>query len=173
MNSIAFSAETLTNDQALQIAEAYVRGDKDPPRMARLLGVSSFDLNLLMHPMVRAHIVNIQRSIRQKYSLDDHIDQLKRIRNAAFNDDNFKIALAAETQLGKAAGHYDPKPPGEDGSPDQPIDPTKLTTAELRRRLARTIGAVIPVEEEPSLPPPQPGEADALEDEDEVDTNQI
>jgi hypothetical protein len=149
MNSIAFSAATLTESEARQIAEAYVKGDKDPLTMAKMLGVDSFDLNLIMNPAVRRFIIAFQRAVRAEYSLANHISKLKEIRDAALGEDNFKVALAAETQLGKAAGLYDPKPldpNGEGGLAD--ADPTKLTTDELRRRLAKQIGAVIP---QPSL----------------------
>lgn len=144
MNSIAFSNETLNEQQAKQIAEAYVKGDKDPPKMARLLGVDSFDLNLLMHPLVRRFIVYYQKAARDEYSLSDHLSKLKEIRDAAFDDDNYKVALVAETQIGKAAGLYDPKPFGDDDTGVEGVDATKLTTTELRRRLAQQIGAVIP-----------------------------
>jgi hypothetical protein len=146
MNSIAFSLDTLTESQAKSIAEAYVRGDKDPPTMARILGVDSFDLNLIMHPLTRRFIVLFQREARAEYSLTDHLSMLKKIRDAAFDDENWKIALSAETQLGKAAGHYDPKPmdPEDPGSGGGMIDVGKMSTTELRRQLAKTIGAVIP-----------------------------
>lgn len=161
MNSIAFSKETLDEKQAREIAEAYIKGEKDPPKIASILGVDSFDLNLLMHPFVRKHIVEFQRSIRANYSLHDHIDKLKEIRDAAFDDENYKVALAAETQVGKAAGHYDPKI-ADDGVGKE-VDPTKLSTEELRRRLAKSIGAVIPQDKEPTA---LPGEISSQESED-------
>lgn len=171
MKSSEFSVGTLTDDQARQIAEAYVRGEKDPPRMARLLGVDSFDLNLIMLPRVRSYIVQMQRVVRAEYSLHDHIDKLKEIRDAALGDENFKVALAAETQLGKAAGHYDPKPASDDLLPGEQVDPTKLSTGELRRRLAGMIGAVIPQGEEQPHALPDPT-LDS-ETDDEVDASQI
>ena len=155
MNSIAFSSATLTEEQARDIASAYIRGEKDPPRIAQLLQVESFDLNLLMHPLVRRFIVEFQRSLRSDYSLTDHMFKLKEIRNAAMDDDNFKVALSAEVQIGKAAGLYDPKPLGDDDPGAETVDPTKLTTEELRRRLAKAIGATIPAKE---LPPPEDDE---------------
>jgi hypothetical protein len=162
MNSIAFSAATLTDEQALELAQAYVKGDKDPLRIARILGVDSFDLNAIMHPLTRGHIVRLHRATSAEHSLADHMAFLKKIRNAAFDDDNFKVALAAETQLGKAAGHYDPKPAGDDSDPTKQLDPTKLTSDELRRRLASTIGAVIPAPKQEALP----GSVEAQEAED-------
>jgi hypothetical protein len=153
MKSIAFSSATLTEDQARDIASAYIRGEKDPPRIAQLLEIDSFDLNLLMHPFVRRFIVEFQRSLRSDYTLHDHMMKLKEIRNSALDDENWKVALASEIQIGKAAGLYDPKPLGdEDNNPDA-IDPTTLSTDELRRRLAKAIGATIPPPRELPAPP--------------------
>jgi hypothetical protein len=163
MNSTAFSVATLTEEQALEIAKAYIQGDKDPVRMARILGVDSFDLNLIMHPLARGYIVKLHRETGAAHDLTEHMRQLKKIRDAAFDDDNFKVALAAETQLGKAAGHYDPKPAGEVSSGE--LDPTKLSTDELRRRLAQTIGAVIPQKEQELLP----GSVEAQESDEDSD----
>jgi hypothetical protein len=114
--------------------------------MARILGVDSLDLNIVMHPLTRGHIVRMHRATKNVHSLEEHMDQLKKIRDAAFDDDNYKIALQAETQLGKAAGHYDPKPVDPMTDPNnQNVDPTKLSTEDLRRRIAGAIGAVVPV----------------------------
>jgi hypothetical protein len=93
--------------------------------------------------------------------------KLREIRNAAMDDDNFKVALSAEIQLGKVAGHYDPKPLGDDDSDPNSVDPTKLTTDELRRRLAKAIGATIPPE---ALPAP---ESEPDEDSDEVSLRMV
>jgi hypothetical protein len=161
MNSIAFSSATLSEEQARDIASAYIRGEKDPPRIAQLLQIDSFDLNLLMHPLVRRFIVEFQRSLRSDYTLHDHMMKLKEIRNSALDDENWKVALASEIQIGKAAGLYDPKPLGDDSDNPDAIDPTTLTTEELRRRLAKAIGATIPQKE---LPAPE-------EDEDSDDVN--
>lgn len=167
MNSIAFSSATLTEEQARDIASAYIRGEKDPPRIAQLLQVDSFDLNLLMHPLVRGFIVEFQRALRTDYSLADHMFKLKEIRNAAMDDENYKVALSAEVQIGKVAGHYDPKPLGDDDPNAETIDPTKLTTEELRRRLAKAIGATIPPE---ALPAP---EEEPNDDSDEVSLRMV
>ena len=172
MNSTEFSVGTLTEQQAQEIAAAYIKGDKDPPRMAKILGVDQFDLNILMHPLVRRFVVQFQRAIASNYSLDDHMDQLKKIRDAAFDDENWKIALSAETQLGKAAGHYDPKPLGDDPNNPDNIDPAKLSTDELRRRLARSIGAVIPTGTADELPAPDSDSSEADDDED-MDADEV
>jgi hypothetical protein len=152
MSSIEFSVETLTDEQAQSIASAYVKGDKDPLRMARILGVDQFDLNLIMHPLTRGYIVKFHRETSHVHSLEEHMRQLGKIRDAAFDGEEFKVALAAETQLGKAAGHYDPKPTGDDG--EGQLDPTKLSPGELRRRIASAVGAVIPTEGQTALPEP-------------------
>ena len=134
MSSTEYSVATLNEDAARLIAEAYVKGQKEPLRIARILGVESFDLNLIMHPLVRGFINEFQAAIRETYSLHDHVLKLKEIRDAAMDDDNFKIALSAETQIGKAAGLYDPKTPDGDGG-GKDVDPTTLTTDQLRARL--------------------------------------
>lgn len=135
MNSTDFSVQTLSDEGARLIAEAYIKGQKEPLRIARILGLDSFDLNLLVHPAVRGYIHEYQSAIRETYSLHDHVEKLKEIRDAAMDDENFKVALSAETQIGKAAGLYDPKvPDGDDGSKD--VDPTTLSTDQLRARLA-------------------------------------
>lgn len=155
-----FSVETLTEAQASEIADAYFKGDKDPAKMAAVLGIDRFDLNIIMHPLVRNEVVKRQRLLNGVYSIEEHISKLKEIRDAALTDENFKVALSAETQIGKAAGLYEPKLPGED-IPGESIDPTKLTTAELRRRIARSVGAVIPSQD--ALPAPI-----SVDEEDEI-----
>lgn len=145
MSSFAFSTNSLTEEEAQLIADAYFRGDKDPVRMARLLEVEQFDLNLLMHPLVRRFIVENQVALNRHYSLEEHLTKLKQIRDGAMDDENWKVALSAEVAVGKAAGLYEPRLP-DDGKGDN-VDPAKLTTEELRQRLAKAIGASIPREE--------------------------
>jgi hypothetical protein len=136
MSSTEYSAATLTEQEAEKIANAYVKGERDPLRICRILGVPSLDMNLV------------------------------KIRDAAFDDENWKVALAAETQRGKAAGHYDPKPAGDDG--EGVIDPTKMPIEELRRRVAGMVGAVIPERTLPA-PEPEPGSLEGQEaDSDEI-----
>jgi hypothetical protein len=164
MNSIAFSVATLTEDQALDVATAYVKGQRDPVRMAKLLGVDRFDMNIVMHPLVRGHVVRMERVAQAQCSMEDHMNKLAEIRDAAFDDENWKVALAAETQRGKAAGLYDPKLPDDESLPDGKVDPTKLSGPELRRKLAGMIGAVIPQGEAVAeLPAPEPGSIEAQE----------
>lgn len=163
-----FSVATLSDEQALEVAQAYIKGDKDPLRMARILGVDSFDLNILMHPLTRGHIVRLHRALEAQHSLSEHQKQLKKIRDAAFDDENWKVALAAETQLGKAAGHYDPKPAGDGELPGGQVDPTKLTYEDLRRRVANSVGAVIPNEEPKALPEPEPGSLEAQDSDNDM-----
>jgi hypothetical protein len=168
MNSIAFSVNSLTEDQALQIATAFVKGGRDPVQMARILGVDRLDMNLVMHPLVRGHVVRMQRVASSVVTMEEHLQKLADIRDAAFTDENWKVALAAETQRGKAAGLYEPKLPGDDDDPALgKLDPTKMSTQELRRRLAQTIGAVIPQGEAiKALPEPGSLEGQELVDDD-------
>jgi hypothetical protein len=140
-----YSVATLTEPEARQVAEAYVKGERDPVKMALLLGVDSLDLNVVMHPLTRRFVVMYEQHLQRLYSLEDHAEQLKKIRDAAFNDDNWRIALLAETQLGKAAGLYDPKALADDQD-DPHLDP-----------------AVIPNTEPDALPPPED------EDDEELD----
>lgn len=149
-NFTVFSVATLNEEGARLIAEAYVKGQKEPLRIARILGVDSFDLNLIMHPLVRGFINEFQAAIRETYSLHEHVLKLKEIRDSAMDDDNFKVALSAEVQIGKAAGLYDPKTPdGDSGGKD--VDPATLTTDQLRARLAGVQKAI-------AAPPPMPAE---------------
>lgn len=170
MRSIAYSVATLTDEEAEQVAAAYIKADKDPLRMARLLGVDSLDLNVVMHPLTRGYIVRMHRELQTTTTLHEHIDMLKKIRDAALDDDNLKIALASETQIGKAAGLYDPKPmvdPAND--PSKPMDPTKLSTDDLRRRIAHSIGAVVVQPESAqshALPEPS-GDLEAMEEDED------
>jgi hypothetical protein len=166
MSSTEYSAATLTEQEAEKIANAYVKGERDPLRICRILGVPSLDMNLVMHPLVRNFIVQMERTARISCTMDDHMEQLVKIRDAAFDDENWKVALAAETQRGKAAGHYDPKPAGDDG--EGVIDPTKMPIEELRRRVAGMVGAVIPERTLPA-PEPEPGSLEGQEaDSDEI-----
>lgn len=155
MSSTEFSVSDLTEELALQVAEAFVLCDRDPKRMARKLGVDRFDLNIVMHPLVRNYIVKMERMSEASCTLDDHMKQLAKIRDAALDDDDYKVALAAETQRGKAAGHYDPKK--ADDEPGKSADATKLTSDELRRKLAQLVGAKMPDELPPPEPQPEPG----------------
>jgi hypothetical protein len=169
MSSTAFSVNELTEELALQVAEAFVLCDRDPTRMARKLGVDRFDLNIVMHPMVRSYIVKMERMTVVSCTLEDHMKQLAKIRDAAMDDENYKVALAAETQRGKAAGHYDPKKLDDPADDGKPIDATKLSSEELRRRLAKFIGASIT--DPNALPPPEPGSLEgqaALDDDDQI-----
>lgn len=167
MNSTVFSAATLTEEEARRIAEAYIKGGKEPQKMAELLRVDRLDLNIIMHPYVRDHIARMQAALKPLHSLEDHVFQLAKIRDAAFEDENFKVALAAETQLGKAVGHYDPK--GGDADPEGNQQPAKkLSTEDIRRELAKLSGAVVTPQGTLSLP----GSIEAQEA-DEEDDNEI
>lgn len=134
MLSIGFSSSSLTEEEAELIADAYFRGEKDPSQIAKHLGVEHFDLNLILHPLVKAKIVQQKREMTKVYSLEDHIRWLKKIRDGAFDAENWKVALASEISVGKAAGLYEPKDLG-DTVDEREVDPKALSTDALRQRL--------------------------------------
>lgn len=152
MHSIAFSLSNLTLDEAGLIADAFFRGGQDPSKMAQLLRVDSFDLNLFTHPYVKKEIVARRVQLNETYTLAEHIASLKKIRDAALDNENLKIALPAEVALGKAAGLYLPKPV-DVNDPMIGGDPTRLSTEELRQRLARATNILTaPVDDQPADP---------------------
>lgn len=146
-----FSAATLDDLDAEMIAEAYFKGGRVREGIMKALGVSDFDMNLLRQALVRKHIAIVAKRMSTVYSLADHIQGLKEIRDRAMTDDSLKIALAAETQMGKAAGIYDIVNPHSGDNEDEQgklPDPTKLDSAALRKRLAnfRTTD-IVPMEQ--------------------------
>lgn len=142
-----FSARNLTEFQAEEIAEAYYRAGRNANRMAGVLQVETFDLDLMMHPLVKRKVMEIGSRMRQKYTLDDHLEKLQEIRDLALADSNLKIALTAELAVGKAAGLYEVIK-----EPDQDLgagETAKLSTEDIRRKLAQ-LGGPVP------LPLPEP-----------------
>lgn len=128
-----FSASSLSEAEAILIAEAYYRCGKNPKQMAAALGVPRFDLELIRHPLVKRQIVKLAERMRVKYSLDDHLERLQEIRDRAMEDGNLRIALAAELSVGKAAGLYE-RLAEDEAAPDKLQE---LTTAQIKERLAR------------------------------------
>jgi len=149
MSYLEFSTSNLTHDDADVIADAFFRAEKDPSRIADILGTSHFDLNLLTHPLVKQKIVAIRNRLNGIYTLEEHLSALKGIRDKALDDDNLKVALTSEIALGRAAGLYDPKIVVEDQASGKEVK--KLGTDELRRRLSQIQPKALP-EPEDDLP---------------------
>lgn len=144
-----FSARNLTEFQAEEIAEAYYRSGRNANRMAAVLQVETFDLDLMMHPLVKRKVMEIGSRMRQKYTLEDHLEKLQEIRDLALAENNLKIALTAELSVGKAAGLYEVI---KEPEPDPAAGETaKLSTEDIRRKLAQ-LGGPVPL----PLPEPEP-----------------
>lgn len=129
-----FRVSSVTPDEAKLIADAYFRGQRNPTKIAKILEADSFDSAILHHPLVKAEIISIRNSMNDSYSLSDHLEKLKEIRDSAMGDENWKVALTAEVAVGKAAGLYEPRK--EEESNPEKGEAQKLTTDELRKRLA-------------------------------------
>ncbi len=145
-----FYASSLTEDQAVLIAEAYYRSGKDPQKMAAHLGISNFDLELIRHPLVKRQVTKLAQRMRRSYTLEDHLARLQEIRDQAMDDGNLRIALAAELSVGKAAGLYEKiSTPEEVDSGDL----VRLSSEQIREQLAK-LGSLS------TLPGPQVPHAD-------------
>lgn len=137
MPSTTFSYLGLSAKQADDLAEAYFVLDRDFVRIGEHFEISSnLAKRLLLHPLTRAAI---RRKAREMagilYSREEHLRMLKKIRDAAFNDDNFKTALSAEVAVGKAAGLYENLGPEDPDNGAALPDPASLTTEQLRAQL--------------------------------------
>lgn len=130
-----FSARALTEDEADLIADAFFKAGRDPRKVALHLGVATFDLACLAHPVVRRKIIALAKEQSRKYSLDKHLEKLQEIRDLCMQDGNYKTALAAEVSVGKAAGLYDMNRKEES---DKEVEPEKLTTDQIRDLLAKS-----------------------------------
>lgn len=147
MNSLKFSINDLTTDEAKLLADAYIRSGGDVQQMCRLLDVERLDMNVIYNPLVKKELVALRNQINNQYTLSDHLAQLQKIRDGALADENWKVGLSAEVAVGKAAGLYEPKKVDE--NPAGP-EVKKMTVAELRNRLA-SINPSVPALEAPSL----------------------
>ena len=134
---IVFYASSLDETQAELIAQAYYKSGKNPRKMAEALGTPTFDLELIRHPLVKRQILKMGERMRKSYSLEEHLSRLQEIRDAAMDAENFRIALASEIQIGKAAGLYEriAEPPATEDP-----DLGKLSTDEIKKRLAAAGG---------------------------------
>jgi hypothetical protein len=146
-----FSARTLTSSEARLIGEAYLRAGRNPNKVGEALGMREFDKELLAHPLVRREVRAIARIHSQNYSMSDHMEKLAQIRDAALDDGKYTAALGAELAIGKASGLYD-KGVGDEDENDPAIEPTKLSTTQIREMLAKR-----EVAEQHALPAPDTG----------------
>lgn len=129
-----FYANSLTEQQAEEVAEGYFKAGRVPGKIAGVLGMAAFDVNILKHPLVKRKINQMAIRMRETYSLDAHLSKLQEIRDMALEDGNYRIALSAEISVGKAAGLYEriAEPASNNGEDDL----AALSTDELRKRLA-------------------------------------
>jgi len=147
-----FSARTMDEASADLLVDAYFRSGKDPRKMAEILQVPSLDLEVLTHPLFRRKVIERAKQLSQRYSLDEHLEKLKEIRDACLEGDkpDYKVALAAEVSLGKAAGLYEKIKEGED---EPTSEPEKLSTREIRRLLIKSgiqVQASLPAPDDPA-----------------------
>lgn len=94
----------------------YATEDVTRTEAARLAGYSesaaawagSRFLNGRDYPQILARIAEIKEELSKKYEVtfDNHVRQLARIRDAAFEKGNFPAAVSAEKARGAAAGLY-------------------------------------------------------------------
>jgi hypothetical protein len=161
-----FSVRTLTSTEARLVAEAYLKAGRNPNKVGEMLGMPSFDKELLAHPLVRREVIAIVRVNSQNYSMVDHMEKLAEIRDKALDAEKFTAALGAEMAIGKAAGLYDKD--RDNGDPDDPLpEPRKLTTEQIREMLEQRERQ----ESQPALPAPDEPDlsGNELEVEDEAD----
>jgi len=87
-------------------------------------------VKMLQRDSVRNRIAELEEASDEPYliTFDDHMFQLKRIRDNAIENKQMKAALEAEIQRGKLAGFY----------PDE----AKITNIDNRRQTVNQIGEV-------------------------------
>ena len=129
-----FYASNLSEEDAHEIATAYYKAERDPRKIAKILGVVAFDVNLMKHPLVKRTITKMAIRMRETYSLEDHLSKLQEIRDMALEDGNYRIALSAEISVGKAAGLYERV---ADINETTSENLNELSTDELRKRLTQ------------------------------------
>lgn len=140
-----FSVRSLTSSEARVVAEAYLKCGRNPNKIGEALGLPDFDKEILAHPLVRREVIAIARVNAQTYSMVDHLEKLAEIRDLALDDKKYTAALGAEMAIGKAAGLYDRA--GDDPD-DTVVEPTKLTSQQIRDMLARRGQEALPAPQE-------------------------
>jgi hypothetical protein len=113
--------------RAIQRAWLEVVGsDLDEERAVSYASVCTAD------PSYRSELAQARSSLSRSPSarLEDHLEQLARIRDAAFDSEKYSAAVSAEIARGKAQGFYQTGKEKED--PDAK-DAKKLSDDELRR----------------------------------------
>lgn len=137
-----FSYRDLSVSQADELADAYFVLDRDYIKIGKHYGLEySLAQKLMLHPLTRAAIRRKAREMSKTlYTREEHLAFLKKIRDAAFGDDNYKVALSAEIAVGKAAGLYE-NIREEDGDGKALPDPTSMSTEQLKAQLAKALPA--------------------------------
>jgi hypothetical protein len=154
------------------ISELYYTCDRDRARMQQellRLGMNlnrggTLDESILYHLPIRRRIVEKAREMQKSglYTREEHIRKLQQIRDGALGDENWKVGLAAEVAVGKAAGLYESfDPEGESGN-GKLIPPQEMSTDAIRAKLAQLSQRQLPAPENQG-PPVQQGEFDRSE----------
>lgn len=144
----------LTAETVDLIAELYFICDRDRKRMQTELvnrgiylnGGGSLDNRRLFLPQVRRAIVEKAREMRKTglYSREQHVQKLQEIRDRALSDDNFKVGLAAEIAVGKAAGLYENIDEDAPETVNKLMPPENMTTDQIKARIAELQAKQLP-----------------------------
>jgi hypothetical protein len=129
----------ISDEQAEELSELYFIEDRGS--LAERMGVPSSILkHWLVNPKVLSLIKKKAEEMSRKYSREDHIRNLEKIRELALDEEklNLKVALAAEVSIGRAAGLYESFTDVEDNTGSgKPVE--SLSTDEIKRRLSNLI----------------------------------
>lgn len=153
-----YSWRRKTDEEVDLIAELYFICDRDRKRIQtelvsrgiHLNGGGTLDERHLHHPQVRRAIVEKAKEMRNSgiYSRESHIQKLQEIRDRALNDDNYKVGLAAEVAVGRAAGLYENFDESDDSTNEGKLmPPEQMSNDQLKARLAQL--------QQRQLPPPE------------------
>jgi hypothetical protein len=165
MRSTVFSWRRKTDEEADLIADLYFICDRDRRRIQsellargiQLNGGGTLDEKHLHHPQVRRKIVEKAREMRNSgiYTREAHIRKLQEIRDGALVDENWKVGLAAEVAVGRAAGLYENFDEEGDSPEAKLMPPESMTNDQLRSRLAQLQQRSLPPPDQQDPPVPQ------------------
>ena len=128
-------------DQIVEDLSEYYFIDRSVNGISKALGIErGYVVKWLANPRVLVKIKEKALEMRKKYSREEHLAQLEKIRELALDDEkpNLKVALASELAIGRAAGLYDNFSDLEDQSASGPAV-ENMSTEEIRRRLAGVV----------------------------------
>lgn len=152
-----YSWRRKTDDEVDLIAELYFICDRDRKRIQtelvargiHLNGGGTLDDKHLHDLLVRRKIVEKAREMRNSgiYSRENHLKKLQEIRDGALADENWKVGLAAEVAVGRAAGLYENFDEDPDSAENKLMPPENMSNEQLKARLAML--------QQRQLPPPE------------------